>query len=66
MVNKNNRILFELMDRLDDHKEDLEYHAIGRRHSDRLNKIEENAIEIGKIAVEIQKQVSYMRRKKRH
>ncbi|APC50374.1 hypothetical protein BME96_19010 (plasmid) [Virgibacillus halodenitrificans] len=63
MANKKNRELFSLIDELHEHKEELEYHAIGRRRSDRLNKIEENATKIEKIAIEIQKQVSTMRRK---
>ncbi|MBM7598164.1 hypothetical protein JOC34_000521 [Virgibacillus halotolerans] len=62
-ANTKNKKMFELIDKLDEHKEEMEYYAIGRRPSNRLDKIESNAIEIEKIASEIQNQVKSMRRK---
>lgn len=62
-ANSKNKELFNLMDKLDEHREEMEYFAIGRRSSNRLDKIESNAKEIEKVVQEIQKQVQSMRRK---
>lgn len=62
-ANSKNKKLFELMDKLIEHNEEMEYYAIGRRASNRLDKIESNAKEVEKVAIEIQKQVQLMRRK---
>lgn len=62
-ANSKNKKLFELMDKLIEHQEEMEYYAIGRRTSNRLDKVDSNAREIEKVAIEIQKQVQSMRRK---
>ncbi|GIN22612.1 hypothetical protein [Siminovitchia fordii] len=62
-VNSKNKKLFEMMNSLHEHKEEMDYYAIDRRRNNRLDKIEYNAIEIEKIAIEIQKQVQSIRRK---
>ncbi|WP_339148387.1 hypothetical protein [Sutcliffiella sp. BMC8] len=54
--------LFELMDRLHECKEDIDYNVVKSR-SNRLDKVEKNAKEIEIIAVEMQKLVAEMRRK---
>lgn len=62
-ANSKNKKLFELMDKLDECLEEMDYYAIGKRASNRLDKIESNAKEIEKVANEIQMQVQLMRRK---
>lgn len=59
--NKKNTQLFELMDKLNECNEEINYHAI-RRKTNRLNHIEKNAIEIEKLAREIHEIVKTMRK----
>ncbi|PJN92055.1 hypothetical protein [Bacillus sp. mrc49] len=54
--------LFDLMDKLHECKEDMEYQVVHVR-SNRLNHVEKNAKEIEKIAIELQELVKEMRRK---
>lgn len=54
--------MFELMDRLHDCQEDMDYHIIVKK-TNRLHYLEKNAIEIEKIAIEMQQLVKEMRRK---
>ncbi|MBD1379104.1 hypothetical protein [Metabacillus arenae] len=60
--NKKNSELFEMVDRINECNEELNYFAT-RDKSKRLDHIESNAKQIEKIAIEIQKQVKSMRRK---
>lgn len=60
--NEKSKELFELLDKLDQCNEDILYHAT-KMKSKRLDHIERNAIEIEKLAKEIQRQVQSMRRK---
>jgi uncharacterized protein Yka (UPF0111/DUF47 family) len=54
--------LFELMDKLHECKEDIDYSVVKSR-SNRLDKVEKNAKEIEAIAIEMQQLVAEMRRK---
>ncbi|WP_336761360.1 hypothetical protein [Paenibacillus sp. USHLN196] len=67
MVNQKTKELYALMDDLHDHKEKLDHYAIhrnrsGNRVSNRLKLMEEQAVEIEKIALKIQHQIQSMRR----
>ncbi|ASA20923.1 hypothetical protein [Paenibacillus donghaensis] len=68
MANRKYTQLFELMDALHDHKENIDYYAIqrtesGNRLPNRLSEIEKSAAEIEEIAKKIQLLVKSMRRK---
>ena len=54
--------LYELMDKLHACKENMDYQVIHVR-SKRLDHVEKNAIEIERIAIELQELVKEMRRK---
>lgn len=60
--NSKSKRLFELMDKLHECKEDIDYSVVKSR-SNRLDKVEKNAIEIETIAIEMQQLVAEMRRK---
>lgn len=60
--NKKNTQLFDLMEDLHNHKEELDYRTI-RNKSNRLTHIEHNARQIEQIAIKIQEQIKTMRRK---
>ena len=59
---RNSLQLFDLMDRLAECKEDIDYQVILVRKN-RLDHVEQNAKEIEKIAIEMQKLVQKMRRR---
>jgi hypothetical protein len=58
---KKNKRLYELLDKLNECNEEINYHAI-RKNSNRLDHIEKNAIEVEKFAREIQEAIKTMRR----
>lgn len=60
-ITSKSKRLFELMDKLHECKEDMEYQVIKSR-SNRLDSVEKNAKEIEIIAIEMQKLVQEMRR----
>lgn len=60
--NKLNTELFKLVDELNEFNEELNYYATGSK-SNRLNKVEDNAIRIEQVAIEIQEKIKKMRRK---
>ncbi|PLR70569.1 hypothetical protein CYJ37_23860 [Bacillus sp. UMB0728] len=59
---KKNTELFRLMDKLHECNEEISFYGIGRKHK-RLDQIEKNAIEVEKIAYEMQELIKTMRRK---
>lgn len=68
MATKKSYELFELMDDLHEHKENIDYYAIqrtgsGKHFPNRLDEIEKSATAIEEIARKIQIQVKSMRRK---
>lgn len=68
MVSQKNKGLFQLMDKLHKHKEQLEYYAIKRTKSGnlqpkRLDRIEQHALEINLVSNEIINHVQSMRRR---
>lgn len=68
IVSKKNKELFSLMDKLHEHKEQLDYYAIkrtstGRRIPNRLDHLEKHALEINLVSNEIISHVRSMRRK---
>lgn len=68
MISQKNKELFELMDKLHEHKEQLEYYAIKRTKSgnlqpNRLDRLEKHALEIYLVSNEIISHVRSMRRR---
>ena len=59
--NKNSLRMFELIDRLHDCQEDMDYHIIVKK-TNRLHYLEKNAVKIEKIAIKMQQLVKEMQR----